>query len=189
MKSYKVKELMVSLSKYATVDEKATLFEAVLALEKAQAAYQGTKYPHRAILVLDANGQVSGKVSQMDVLRALEPKYSEMQETSNLAMYGFSSKFIKSLVNYYNLWDSPLTDLCKKAGEIPVIKFMRKPMEGEYIDESASLDEAIHQLVCGHHQSLLVTKDDKITGILRLTDVFDSICTAMKTCGLDSNNS
>ncbi|MBF0303706.1 MAG: CBS domain-containing protein [Desulfamplus sp.] len=186
MKSYKVKELMVSLSKYATVDETATLFEAVLALEKAQATYQGTKYPHRAILVIGANGQVLGKVSQMDVLRALEPKYAEMQETSNLAMYGFSSKFIKSLVNYYNLWDSPLTDLCKKAGEISVTKFMRKPTEGEYIEESASLDEAIHQLVCGYHQSLIVTKDDKITGILRLTDVFDSVCTAMKTCGLNA---
>lgn len=185
MKNYKVKELMVSLSKYATVEETATLFEAVLALEKAQDAYQGTKYPHRAILVLSTNGQVLGKVSQMDVLRALEPKYSEMQEGSNLAMYGFSSKFIKSLVNYYNLWDSPLADLCKKAGEISVTKFMRKPAEGEYIDESASLDEAIHQMVCGYHQSLLVTKDDTITGILRLTDVFDYICDSMKQCGLD----
>lgn len=67
MKNYKVKELMVSLSKYATVEETATLFEAVLALEKAQDAYQGTKYPHRAILVLSTNGQVLGKVSQMDV--------------------------------------------------------------------------------------------------------------------------
>jgi len=173
---------MVSLSEYATVDETATLFDAVVALEKAQAAYQGAKYPHRAIVVLGRDGQVSGKVSQMDVLRALEPKYAEIQESSNLAMYGFSSKFIKSLVNYYNLWDSPMTDICKKAGEIPVTKFMRKPAEGEYIDESASLDEAIHQLVCGYHQSLLVTRDNKITGILRLTDVFDSVCTAMKTC-------
>ena len=30
----------------------------------------------------------------------------------------------------------------------------------------------IHQLVLGHHQSLLVTRGDKIVGILRLTDVF-----------------
>lgn len=186
MKSYKVKELMVSLSKYATVDETATLFDAVLALEKAQAAYQGTKYPHRAILVLDKDGQVSGKVSQTDVLRALEPKYADMQDPPHLAMYGFSRKFMKSLVNYYKLWDSPLSDICKKAGETPVTKFMRKPTEGEYIDEDSSLDEAIHQLVFGYHQSLLVTKNDKITGIIRLTDVFDSVCSAMKTCGLDS---
>jgi len=188
LKSSKVKELMVSLSKYATVDETATLFDAVLALEKAQAEYQGTKYPHRAILVLDKDGQVSGKVSQMDVLRSLEPKYAEMQEGSNLAMYGFSSRFIKSLVNYYNLWDSPLTDICKKAGSIPVTKFMRKPAEGEYIDENASLDEAIHQLVCGHHQSLLVTKENQITGILRLTDVFDYIGDSMKQCGFKGGN-
>ncbi|MBF0468960.1 MAG: CBS domain-containing protein [Desulfamplus sp.] len=178
---------MVSLSKYATVDETATLFDAVIALEKAQAAYQGTKYPHRAILVLGKDGQVTGKVSQTDVLRALEPKYAEMQEPSHLVTYGFSSKFMKSLVTYYKLWDSPLKDLCKKAGDISVTKLMRKPSAGEYIDEDASLDEAIHQLVLGYHQSLIVTKNDKITGILRLTDVFDSICTTMKECGLENN--
>ena len=188
MKSFKVKELMVPLSKYATVDETATLYDAVVALEKAQAAYQGTKYPHRAILVLGKDGQVTGKVSQIDVLRALEPKYAEMQETPTLTMYGFSKKFMKSLVNYYSLWDAPLTDICKKAGEVLVTRFMRKLTEGEYIDEDASLDEAIHQLIINYHQSLLVTKDEKITGVLRLTDVFDAVCAAMKTCSLESGN-
>jgi CBS domain-containing protein len=50
------------------------------------------------------------------------------------------------------------------------------------ITESASLDEAIHQMVLGHHQSLLVTRDDRIVGILRLTDVFAAIYHAMKAC-------
>ena len=35
--------------------------------------------------------------------------------------------------------------------------------------------EAIHQLVMGRHQSLLVTKGKDIVGILRLTDVFREI--------------
>jgi CBS domain-containing protein len=49
----------------------------------------------------------------------------------------------------------------------------------------ATLDQAIHQLVVGHHQSLLVTKDGKeIVGILRLTDVFQEISERIKECGL-----
>ena len=37
MKNYMVKELMIPLSEYATVNVEANLYEAVLALEKAQA--------------------------------------------------------------------------------------------------------------------------------------------------------
>jgi predicted transcriptional regulator len=62
---------------------------------------------------------------------------------------------------------------------------MHTPGEGEYVNEDASLEVACHQLVLGHHQSLLVTRGDKIIGILRLTDVFNAIFQTMKTtCSL-----
>ena len=48
--------------------------------------------------------------------------------------------------------------------------------------EDASLDEAIHQLIMGHHQSLLVTRGEKIVGVLRLTDVFAAVFHTMKEC-------
>ena len=40
MSDYRVKELMVPLSEYATVPVGSTLFDAVLALEKAQEQFQ-----------------------------------------------------------------------------------------------------------------------------------------------------
>ena len=61
---------------------------------------------------------------------------------------------------------------------------MYTPGEGEYVSEEASLEMACHQLVMGHHQSLLVTRGDDIVGILRLTDVFNAIFLAMKKCSL-----
>jgi len=73
-------------------------------------------------------------------------------------------------------------DICKKASQLKVKMFMYTPTEGEFVDENASLDEAINQLIMGHHQSLLVTRDKEIVGILRLTDVFNEICQAIKTC-------
>ena len=76
MTEFHVSELMVPLSEYATVPEGATLYEAVSALELAQEKFEDThtRYRHRAVLVLDKKGKVIGKVSQMDVLRALEPE-------------------------------------------------------------------------------------------------------------------
>jgi CBS domain-containing protein len=184
MKSYSVKDLVVPLSEYATVTEDATLYEAVLSLEKAQEKFEDkhTRYSHRAILILDKDGQVVGKLSQLDVLKALEPKYQDMIQGEGLHRFGFTKQFTESILEDYHLLDSPLEDACCKAAEQNVRKFMYTPTEGEYISENASLGEAIHQLIMGHHQSLLVTRDDKIAGILRQTDVFAAVFHTMKEC-------
>jgi CBS domain-containing protein len=75
MESILIKDLMVPLADYATVSEYATLSEAVLALKEAQKNFDQDRYRHRAVLVLDKSGKVVGKVSQIDALKALEPKY------------------------------------------------------------------------------------------------------------------
>jgi CBS domain-containing protein len=175
---------MVPLSEYATVTEDATLYEAVLALEAAQENFEDkhTRYCHRAILILDKDGHVIGKLSQLDVLRALEPKYQKMIGGEGLRRFGFAKEFEKSILEDYNLFASPLDDICRKAGEQNVKEFMYTPSKGEYISENASLDVAIHQLIMGHHQSLLVTRKEKILGILRLTDVFAAVFHKMKEC-------
>ena len=187
MKNYKIAELMVPLSEYATVSEKANLYDAVTALEEAQEKFEDkhTRYRHRAILVLDASGHVIGKLSQLDVLKALEPKYQEMIEGSGIHRYGFTKAFTKSILEDYALFAAPLDDLCRKAGERNVTEFMYEPGEGEFISEDASLDAAIHQLIMGQHQSLLVTRDTRIVGILRLTDVFAAVFHQMKECFSD----
>lgn len=186
MKIIKVADLTVPLSEYATVKDDASLYDAVMALEKAQEkyTYKHSEYRHRAILVLDPKGMVVGKISQIDVLRALEPKYKEILEGRGFRGVGFSKKFLKSMLKDYVLFDSPLHDICRKASEQPVTKFMETPSEGEIIAETASLDEAIHQFVIGHHQSLLVTRGEDIIGIIRLTDVFTAIFHMMKECKL-----
>jgi CBS domain-containing protein len=185
MKNFKVKDLMVPRSEYAVISEEASIHEAVLALEKAQQEFDQTRYRHRAILVEDKNHRIVGKLGQLDILRSLEPKYQEMRtDTPGMAKYGFSKKFLLSMLETYQLFNKPMEDLCKKAGQEKVIKYMHRPTEGEYIDESDSLDKAIHLLVVGHHQSLLVTRKEEIVGLLRLTDVFAAVFHAMKECAV-----
>jgi len=185
MKTRKVKDLMVPLAEYATVSENDSLYAAVLALEEAQKKFRQEAYKHRAILALDKGGRVVGKLSQLDVLKGLEAGYKKMGDFKGFSHTGFSTDFIKSMVDKYDLWQKPLEDICRRAPRIRVKDVMYTPTEGEYIEEEATLDQAIHQLVVGHHQSLLVTQDGgEIVGILRLTDVFQEVCVMIKACPL-----
>jgi CBS domain-containing protein len=176
---------MVPLSEYAVIHEDATLFEAVSALEQAQQEFDQTRYRHRAVLVEDSSKKIVGKLGQLDVLRALEPRYEEIKSKSGaISHLGFSKKFIESMIATYRLFEKPCEHLCEKAGREKVSRYMHRPTEGEFIEEDASLDLAIHLLVIGHHQSLLVTRKEKIVGLLRLTDVFAAIFHMMKEFNL-----
>ncbi|MEW5722735.1 MAG: CBS domain-containing protein [Thermodesulfobacteriota bacterium] len=182
MKQIMVKDLMVPLSEYATIGEGATLYEAVLALEKAQADYSRRLCPHRALVVLNDEGRVVGRLSQWDVFRALEPKYLAMGDQSSLSRAGFSPQFLRDLMEQFALWDKPLADICNRAAGTKVKDFMYTPSAGEYIEAAATLDQALHIFVMGHHHSLLVTSAGRIVGILMLPDVFKVVCERMKAC-------
>ena len=89
------------------------------------------------------------------------------------------------MMNALDLWQKPLADICEKAASIKVENFMYSPRQGEFVRENANLGEAIHQLVMGSHHSLIVVNDDeKIVGVLRLTNVFEKLSQTIKACGL-----
>jgi CBS domain-containing protein len=180
MKTIKVKELMVPLKDYATVHREATLREAVLALEKAQLTLDPSRHKHRAILVLDESGKVVSKIVMKDILVAIEPNYGKVEGMEVLQRSGYSPDLIRSMLEDNILWSKPLQFVCKRATNLKVSDFMRAPSEGEYIDENATLGEATHQLVAYPYHSLLVTSDDDVVGILRLSDVFTKICDLIK---------
>jgi len=173
---------MVPLSEYATVPEGSTLFDAVLALEKAQEEFDHTKYKHRGVLILDKDKRVIGKLSQLDVLRALEPKDEDPGKINKFSQFGFSSNFVHKLRKQRRMKATPLKDLCSKASKLRVEDFMQTLSEGEFIEQEASLEMAVMQLVMGRHISLLVTRDKEILGILRLTDAFAAVFHTMKEC-------
>lgn len=188
MKHYKVKDLMVKLSEYATVSEDANLFEAIMALEKAQQEFDPKRYRHRAILVYNKDEKVVGKLSMLDVISCLEPKYKEIGDPAMLSRAGFNAKFLQDMRKQYSLWDKPLRSICQKGTKLKIRDFMYTPTEGEYVDADSTLDEGIHRLVVGRHQSLLVTNaSGEIVGVLRLTDVFSKIVEAIKECEIETS--
>lgn len=182
MENYLVKDVMVPLSEYATVPEGSTLFEAVIALERAQEEFDHTKYRHRGILVLNKNHQVVGKIGQADVLRALEPKDEDLDGIKEVDQFGFSTHFVRNLYKQRRLLGATLKELCINAVKLKVEACMKTFVEGEYIDQNATLDAAIQHLVLENHFSLLVTHEKEIVGILRLADVFAAVFHVMKKC-------
>ena len=180
MKTIFVKELMVPLEAYATVSVDATLREAVIALEKAQTTLAPSQHLHRAILVLDEYGKVVSKIIMKDILVALEPNYGKIEGAGVLERSGFSPDLIRSMLANNSLWAEPLQFFSERAAKLKVIDFIQEPSEGEYIDENATLSEATRQLVVYPYHSLLVTSDDEVIGILRLSDVFAKACDIIK---------
>jgi CBS domain-containing protein len=182
LKEKLVKDLMVPLPEYATISQDATLHEAISALENAQKHFDPKRYRHRAVLVFDENRKVVGKLSMFDILRSLEPTYKDIGDLNYISRAGLSPQVLQIIQDQYSLWDKPLERLGDMARNIKVKDIMYTPSKGEYVAEDASLAEAIHLLVVGHHHSLLVSQGDEIVGILRLTDVFNNICEMAKLC-------
>jgi hypothetical protein len=136
------------------------------------------------VLVYDKNQKIVGKVSIRCILQSLEPKYCQIQNSDGhdigLSRFGFSDDFLNSMVKNFCLWDESLEELVKHASTLKVKNIMYTPTNGEYVDEEASVAEAVHQFILGCHQSLLVTKDKKVTGVLRLVDMFELVSDALE---------
>ncbi|MFH1862335.1 MAG: CBS domain-containing protein [bacterium] len=173
-----VKEIMLPLDDYAVVSENATMMDALEALEAAQKKLPPGRQPHRAILVVNADGHIIGKVGHLAFLRGLEPKYGKIGDLGILSQVGLSSDFINSMMDNLNLWKESFADYVARAKTTKVKDIMHSVEES--ISEEAPFSEAIHKIIMYQTLSLLVTRKDKVVGILRLSDLFTYITEYLK---------
>jgi len=169
----RVKELMLALDDYATVQSDATLREALVALSKAQLGLTYDRHHHRAVLVLDRGGKVVGKLTHWAMLRSLEPSFFGEADHEALSRSNLSQEFIHSLESRFAGLRRDLGATCREAARVRVEDAMVPVRES--IDEEAELSEAIRKMVLGHCQSVLVSRQGEVVGILRLSDVFEEV--------------
>lgn len=168
-----VKELMIPVGKYPTVHRNDTMYQALMALSKANQNIPEKQQNYRAVLVKDDEGKIEGKIGYIAFLKALEPKYQRFFDTEKLSRLALSEGFIDSMIESYNLWmDDPL-DLCDIAANTKCYEIMH-PIE-ERIEENETIAQAIHKLIMWQTLSILVSKGEEIVGIIRLSDIYDSI--------------
>jgi CBS domain-containing protein len=175
MKTRTVKELMVPVSDYATVSRDASLKEAMAALENKNKQHGEAPYRHRSLVVVDDKNYVVGRISQIDIMRALEPKYSEIGDARWMERAQLSKRMLATIREQFQLWDQPVDAMARTMEKTKVADIMQVPAEGEFVHETDTMNIAMHRIVMGHHHSLLVTRDKVIVGILRSTDVFNAL--------------
>ena len=168
----KVKELMTPLSEYVTLGLDAKLSDVVVSRADSK---------HRDVLIVNENGNLKGVLTMTDILSMLEPSYKKLK-TEDLAKDTLTNRYVADIFKEFGLWSASLSELCEKGCDISVVDAMHVPEKGEYLDEEDNLEHGLHNFVVGVHQPLIVRKNGEITGVLRLTDVFDEVKKRMATC-------
>ena len=77
MDKIQVKEIMIPILNYVTVQKENSLVEVLQSLELARKSEN--EHAHRDAIVVDANGVFIGKLTMIDVFRALEPNYTKVE--------------------------------------------------------------------------------------------------------------
>lgn len=183
MEKMKVRELLTPVDRFPKISDTATFYEALQALEDAQEKYLSGKSGQRILLVEDAAGRVVGKISPVDLIRGLERKYDDVEVEKTITRFGVGYAR-KSMQDEYRLWQTPFTDLCRKAANIRIKDFIRITEEGQTVGIDDPLARAFDAFVMGRHDSLFVLEDKKIVGLLRFSDVYKKMAETMKACGI-----
>ena len=183
MSDLSLKDLMVPVEDYASVPLGASILEGILALKEAkdrEFSEDPRRHSDRAVLVKDAQGEVVGKLSMWSIIGCLEPNYHRVKGGSASSMaasrVGTARAMVEDVMESSHLWRSRLRTIAQDTAHLKVQDLLHEPRKKELIDEHSSLETAIHQLSAGHFMSLLVTRNNRIVGVLRLVDVFDAVC-------------
>ena len=179
MKKIFVKELMIPISNYVTVKKTDTLVDVLQALEESR---QANEHAHRDAIVVDDDGTFLGKVTMIDIFRALEPNYKKMM--SDNAAGTLTSAFVMKAVKEFNLWMEPEADICQRGASKTVAAVMHTPESIEYLQEDDTLEKALNLYVMEVHQPLIVKKGDTVTGVLRFGDMFEVVRRELLACNV-----
>lgn len=170
--------MMIPRDSFPVVRENATLLEALEVLETAQQSLPEGRQPYRAVLVVNSEGEITGKIGQLAFLKALEPKYAALGDLDQLARAGVSDEAQSLMMEHFRFFQDDIKDLCRMARMVLAKDAMHPLIES--VEENASLNDALHQIVFYQTLSVLVTRQGKIVGILRLSDLFEEIAQQMK---------
>ncbi len=180
MKDITVQDKMAPLAEQAVISAGARLYDAVVALERITEENGAQPF----LLVRDEDGRFCGRIEMLDILRGLEPKYLDQAHFEAMERVGFSAQFVKQLLSDCSLFDAPLEHLCRSAAERSVKEILQPLGDGETIDAADTLDHAIHNMVMLGRDSLLVSREDAVIGVIRAADIFGCITTNIKNCAL-----
>jgi len=163
---------MIPITDYVTVTTKNSLVDVMQALEMDRKTKKD--HAHRDVIVMDNTGNFIGKLTMVDIFRALEPTYKMLDPTPQSTGV-LSREFVIDAIKRYNLWAEPMQNIVERGKSLTVGEIMHQPEIVEYIQENDTLEKALHQYVMDAHQPIIVKDGDKVVGLLRFGDLFEVV--------------
>lgn len=185
MEKMKVRELMRPVEEFPRISSQATIWDAVVALEKAQEEFTSGRTSQRILLVHDEGGKIVGKISPMDVVQGLEPNYDKIDSLRNISHYHLGESTLDSMKEQLRLWQEPLADLCKKAYSLKIENSVKMPTPDHVVDADGKMGDAFHLFVVGRHDSLFVRDGEEVAGLITFSDVYRRIAQTMRECPVE----
>lgn len=162
-----VRELMCPVDDFPKVTEQSFFFDIVMALEKARWDFRAELSSQTVLLVEDKDKNIVGKISQRDVVRALDPKHDKIN--------GFKEKDSA-------LWEYFLSTLCEKAWIIKAGDIYSKPDTTQTVGIDERIETVYHLFATTKHEYLYVIVNEKIVGLIRFYDIYKFICKKIYQC-------
>ena len=156
----KVKELMIPLEDYPHIPYWFTLRQAMAIVREAAIKFEGSFEP-RAVLVFDEKYQLMGILTLRDIIKGLEPRF--MHETA----------LVKADPNLTALMGDLFGPGMREASQKPVSEVM-SPIKVT-IQGNDLLAKAIFMMIQANVGMMPVVQDGKVTGMVRLSDLFKEI--------------
>jgi CBS domain containing-hemolysin-like protein len=178
MRDVLVRELMIPIADYVAVGRETSLVDVMRALEAARTS--GTEHAHRDVIVVGAEGEFVGKVTMIDVFRALEPNYKKVGSSESTDI--LSSAYIINAVRDFGLWLEPMASVCDRGMHVTAGEIMHTPEPQEFLREDDTLEKALHLFVMGVNQPLIVKSGETVTGVLRFGDLFEVVRKRLLAC-------
>jgi len=169
-----VKDLLVPLSEYVIVSEELSISDALKELKEYQDNASPGQSLHRAVLVENSEGQITGKLGHHGFLKALDLKYHFLDDISAHAREEINKRIVHDAMNELGFWVHKLPAIKERASKVKM-KEVVDELASKKIYEDSSLSEAMHQMVQLQVLSLLVSNKDKVIGLIRLSDLFEEI--------------
>ena len=178
MKKNTVKQAMIPIANYVTVKNEDNLVDVLQALEEARESQESRA--HRDAIVVNDKGTFLGKITMIDIFRALEPNYKHVLKQKEKGF--LTNDFVRNAVKDFLIWMEPARSICERGSQLKVVEVMHTPERFEYIDESDTLEKAMALYVMGVHQPLIVRNGKEVTGLLRFGDVFEFVRENLLSC-------
>jgi len=153
----KVKDLMIPLEDYPHIPYWFTLRQDMAIVREAAVKFEGSFEP-RAVLVFDEKYQLMGILTLRDIIQGLEPRF--LQETN----------LVKGDPNLAVLMGDLFGPGLKEASQKPVSEVM-SPIKVT-AQGNDPVAKAIFLMIKQNVGLMPVIQDNKVTGMIRLSDLF-----------------